>query len=707
MKWRTWLGVFLGLGTVLLGGGNIQADTDYDNALKSAPQGISLENIFTPGTTTNNQAAVVETATAGTQAAKVNNGKKQFGALWSTADNAFDLTKNETASMWLYFGNTGKKAADGMALVFQNDDRGLAATPTFGKNVSGETLGVWGVDTDKKQDNATKLAASAIQRSWALEFDTHLNNSTSYSNAGDADSFDGKLAGPHIAYNYPGEVGTYQMVKASQLFPLPASGYYATQTHEGTITGDYTLLANGSWHHLTLDWNADKQQMTYAFDDKDPATGQEKTGVSKTADLDLTKIDPNHSGQIRWGFTGATGDSYENNLVVMEKIPGLVDAKAKTTLTDLTTNQAVANGDVLKGTHKFRLDYQLNYRDGKQSWKDVAANLNLPTSLDYDSTATIRYQNGMSATVSLADMTADNQLRFTLGEALDADNTAATISFTGKADDLKGATTVPASSSTFSAVNGVVTTDTPTFTINPTLELSLFSLSGSSVQVEAGQDATFKGLVVIPEGVNLNNTDMTVHPTLNGEAQPKFVMAAGDDNSSGRFNYTVSADQLKAGANTLKLNVEDPYGNISNTVTYTINVPGQLIFQEVSPQSTFEETVLTGQSQKVKRTKDWQVKILDTRAAGAQWSLQVTGTEFKTKDGRPLAGKLYYHDSDEKSPVTTTPMTVMSGVSSTQDDVTDVVGGWDDEAGLILEVGGDAIQGQYQAEITWTLNNVP
>jgi len=39
--------------------------------------------------------------------------------------------------------------------------------------------------------------------------------------------------------------------------------------------------------------------------------------------------------------------------------------------------------------------------------------------------------------------------------------------------------------------------------------------------------------------------------------------------------------------------------------------------------------------------------------------------------------------------------------------VTDVVGGWDDEAGLILEVGGDAIQGQYQAEITWTLNNVP
>lgn len=706
MKWKTWLGVFAGLGVILLGGGTAHADTDYDNALKAAPQGISLENIFTPGTTTTNQAAVVDTPTAGTQAAKVNNGKKQFGALWSTADNAFDLTKNETASMWLYFGNNGKKAADGMALVLQNDDNGLAATPTFGKTVSGETLGVWGVDTDKKQATADKLAASAIQNSWALEFDTHLNSSTNYSNAGSADSFDGKLAGPHLAYNYPGEVSTYQMVKASQLLPLPASGYYATQTHEGAITGDYTLLSNGAWHHLTLDWDAAEQQMTYTFNDKDPATGHEQAGISKTAAIDLAKIDPENTGQVRWGFTGATGDSYENNLVVMEKIPGLVNAQATTKLTDVTTNQVVGNGDVLKGTHQFRLDYRLDYRDGKQSWKDVAAAIQLPTDLTYDDSATIHYQNGQTSTVNLAGMT-DNQVAVTLTEALNTENATATISFTGTADDLKAATTVAAETSRFTAVNGVVTADTPSFTVTPTLDLTLFSLSGSSVQLESGEDAIFKGLVVIPEGVNLHNTDMTVHPTLNGQAQADFTMAAGDDNSSGRFNYTVQAADLKAGANTLKLNVEDPYGNVSNTVTYTINVPGQLLFQEVSPNSSFESTSLTGQKQTIKRTKDWQVKILDTREAGAQWSLQVAGTKFTTADGRELAGDLYYYDSDQRSVVTTTPMTVMSGTSSANDDVTDVVGGWDDEAGLMLEVNGDAVQGQYDAQITWSLNNVP
>jgi len=132
-----------------------------------------------------------------------------------------------------------------------------------------------------------------------------------------------------------------------------------------------------------------------------------------------------------------------------------------------------------------------------------------------------------------------------------------------------------------------------------------------------------------------------------------------------------------------------------------------LLFQQVSTKSSFEATTLTGASQKVKRTKDWQVEILDTREAGAEWSLQIAGTKFATATGQELSGSLYYYDSDQKSPVTSTPMTVMSGTSSDQDDVTDVVGGWDDEAGLVLEVDGDAVQGEYSANITWTLNNVP
>lgn len=704
-KLKVWLGliigIVLGLGQHVMG----YADSDYDNALKTAPQGISLENIFTPGTTSNNTAAVVTTtnpAITGTQAAKVNNGKNQFGAIWSTADNVFNLKKNETASMWIYFGNTGKKAADGMALVFQNDSRGLNATPTFGKTIYGETLGVWGIATDRKQATADKIAASAIQNSWALEFDTHLNKSTSYSNAGDADSFDVDFGGPHLANGYPGDVATYNMVKTSQLLPIPSSGYYARQQHEGVLNGDYTLLSNGAWHHLTVDWKADSKILTYTFNDKDPVDGTDQPGVSEQATLDLDKIDPDHTDQIQWGFTGATGSSYENNLVVMEKIPGLVDAKASTTLTDKDTNQVIDDGGILKGGHKFQLDYQLNYLDGKQSWKDLTAKMSLPTHLNYD-TAKITYADGTTSSLSLNGVV-DNQIEWSLPTALSTANPRATITLTGTAEDVKGATSVAASASTFNAVNGVVTTDTSAFTLNPTLELNLFSLSGSSVQIEVGASATFKGLVIIPEGVDLSNDDMTVSSTLNGASLPDFKMPTGDD---GRFDLTLTPGQLKAGSNSLKLWVTDPYQNVSNEVTYTITVPGQLTFQAVAEASSFEKTSLTGSSQQIKRTSDWQVKILDTREAGASWALQVTATPFISSDGRTLAGELRYYDEDGQTAIGGDPIMVSKGVSTDTDDVTDVVGNWQDESGLLLDVDGGAVQGDYESTITWTLNNVP
>ena len=87
--------------------------------------------------------------------------------------------------------------------------------------------------------------------------------------------------------------------------------------------------------------------------------------------VDTTKIDPNDTGQVRWGFTGATGDSYENNLVIFEEVPGLVDVDANATLTDITQNKVVDNDGTVKGGDKVRLDYQLSYEGGKQEWKEM------------------------------------------------------------------------------------------------------------------------------------------------------------------------------------------------------------------------------------------------------------------------------------------------------------------------------------------------
>ncbi|WP_143463582.1 lectin-like domain-containing protein [Levilactobacillus enshiensis] len=707
MRLKVWLGILLGLGMLHMADVG-RADADYDQALKTAPQGISLAQIFTPGTTANNTAAVVSTTNpnvTGTQAARVNNGKKQFGALWSTDENAFDLTQNQSASMWLYFGNTGKKAADGMAFVLQNDSRKLAATPTYGKNVSGETLGVWGVDTDKRQTTPDKVAASAIQNSWALEFDTHLNTSTNYGNAGDADSFDVGLNGPHLATNYPGDPDSYAMERAVTYFPIYSSGYYATQKHEGVISGGNTFLANGEWHHLSLDWDAAKREMTYTFDDKNPSTGVEQSGKQVTVSVDVAKIDPQQTGQVRWGFTGATGESYENNLVVMEEIPGLVDATAKTKLTNQRTGAVVTDGDSLKGRDPIQLDYQLSYVAGKQDWQDVTAHLNLPEQLRYQD-AQVTYADGTSQTIDLSEL-ADNQLNVKLTRTLSQKNPTATISFTGEAADVKTPVTVSASGSTFSAVNGVVTADTVAFTLNPTLDLHLLSLSGSGTTVKPNENVTMKGLILVPDGGDLVNSDMQIQAQLNGTALTDFMVPDGDDNTSGQFEVVVPGEKLRAGENILTVTAYDPYGNASNQVKFTITVTRQLTFHTVAEKSSFVTTDLTGTNQRIKRTADWQLKVLDTREAGAKWSLQVTGTPFVSTTGQRLVGGVYYHDEQGKTLISNTPIAIHQGEAADEDKMTDVVDTWADDTGLLLEVSGGTVAGTYTGTLTWTLNDVP
>ncbi|KRN03057.1 hypothetical protein FD13_GL000811 [Levilactobacillus senmaizukei DSM 21775 = NBRC 103853] len=708
VKLKVWLGILVGVGVLGAGGTAARSDADYDQALKTAPQGIALENVFTPGTAPNNQAQVVDVTNPnvkGTQAARVSNGKRQYGALWSTNENVFDLTQDHSASMWMYFGNTGKKAADGMALVFQNDDNGLAASPKFGKTISGETLGVWGVDNNRKNTDPGALAALAIQNSWALEFDTHLNNSTSYGNSGDADSFDVSIKGPHIASNYPGAPETYEMVRTVTYIPIYGVGYYATQAHAGLISGDYTMLANGAWHHLSLNWSAKAQEMTYTFDDKDPLTGEEKTGTTQTVPLDLAKIDPKGTNKVRWGFTGATGESYENNLVLFEEVPGLVDATAKTKVTDTTTGKTVGEGESFMGTHNVQVDYQLDYFKGKQAWKKVEAQIQLPDHIDYQS-AKITYSDGTTADVSLADLS-DNQVRYTLTEDLSDTNKSAVISFTGKAEDVKGTTPLDSTVSTFAAVNGVVTTSTPSMVLNPTLDLYALSLSGAGTEAEAGEDVSMRGLVVIPEGLGLGNSDMTVKPKINGENLPDFQIPEGEGDDSGVFTVTVPAAKLKSGRNKLTFVVGDPFGNLSNEVTYTIDVNRQLLLQTGDGTGAFADTMLTGTKQKVRRLTGWQVEVLDTREAGAKWSLQVTGTDFKRSDGTKLAGNLFYFDRGDQTPITDVATTVGTGTATDDDDLTDVAGDWDDDQGLMLELNSAAVHGDYEAQLTWTLNDVP
>lgn len=291
--------------------------------------------------------------------------------------------------------------------------------------------------------------------------------------------------------------------------------------------------------------------------------------------------------------------------------------------------------------------------------------------------------------------------------ALSSDNPTATISLKGQAADEKDVTQVPAVVSTFSAVNGVATTDTSHFVLNPKLDIGLYRISSKEVTIDAGETTTIQGQVLVPEGITLTNKDLVVHPTVNGQKQDAYTIEDPDDEASGKVLFTPKAADLKAGKNTVDIYVQDIYGNKSTSFTVTINVRGGLTFGTVAANSSFQATTLTGQQQDIKRTNNWQVKISDTRQAGSTWQLQVAATPFTSSDGKQLAGSLVYRDGSATTPVNTSPVTISNGQASGDGDLTDVVDDWNDKTGLELNVNSNAVEGDYSADITWTLSDTP
>ena len=413
----------------------VHAD-DYSTALSTAPQGIKLTNVFTPASFSGNSAQVVPATNpnvANTDVVRITSGQQnQLGAIWATDNNLFDLTKSATTSMWLNFGNQGKNAADGMAMVFKNDDKGA---DSIGQK--GQSMGVWG--EDKHTSSKSDVSNSAIQNSWAIEFDPYLNKDSSFSST--SSSFDlnsnsskPQITGPHIASNYPGNSNTYEQNSTGGIWPFKSYGYDID--HKGLI--DNVALSNGNWHHFTLKWNAATSEMTYTFDDKDPNTSAALTGRSQTIVLDKSQFKTT-TNLIRWGFTGATGQLFENGLVVFEQVPGLVNATTSATIKDDTRNMPVNSGTNIYDGDQLTYTYNLNYVSGKQNWMAIVAQMQMATSgIDYKS-GTISYANGDTENVDLSSIK-NGEFSQKLKNELSTSNNSATIVIKGQANNKTGAT---------------------------------------------------------------------------------------------------------------------------------------------------------------------------------------------------------------------------------------------------------------------------
>lgn len=700
-----WLvvGILIGLGF-----GGITAQATDTAVTTTLPPSMAITGIFN---TTSSIANVTNTATlvANNHGLQITEGNNHAGSAWATNNYKVDLSKDATFSLWLYLGKGGAgSAGQGMTFVLQNAGTTGFTTIPAGR-MAGQSLGTWGLDFNSTAPDATTVAAAAIPKSWALEFDEQVNDSR---DGGDNNGFDYNYINTttqHIASNYPAQASTYSRNGTA----TSGAKYFYFLNHQGKIN---TTLSDGTWHHLTLAWtastdNSNTGSMTYTFNDKNPTTGASQSGQSATISLDLSKLGINVTDAtktVTWGFTGVSGTFGTNNVVAFEHIPGLVNAQAKTTITDETLARPVTADGYVNGGDTVSYRHQLTYVGGSQSWQNIVAQLPTIPNVTWQS-GTVTYADGSQETLPSTALSS-NPVTHVLTKSLSSTNTTATLQLTGRVAAVTTETPVADSQATFAGTNQVMTSTSPNYTIYPARQWSVDWTAGAGATVAPGSNATITGLASVAGEPAVNNHEVTVHASLNGQPLPTFTLngTTASPNEVGAFTLTLPADKLISGTNSVTVYVTDSRGNRSATIATTVMVAGKLAFSQFAKTSSFVTTILSGQQMLINRNPDWQVQVQNSLGTGTTWQLTVQASELtETTTQRRLAGEMVWCRADGTQLPLATAVQVAQSTNTQPSQVTDITGTWQNTTGIRLHVSIAASRGNYHGQLTWTLTNSP
>lgn len=403
----------------------ITAPSSYSNTKTGAANAFPSSNKIIRAEDSGNPSDIIQMLDA-------DRADKQIGSFWGTVKddngnktyNYFDLSKDQTLSVWYYGGNT----IDGFAFVLQNDpngDQAISRDYTDGIPSYGQTLGVWGGSSSdgKGLDEAITDDSGGIQNSVAIEFDRYLNqNAGSKSNNisdyldynGDANSgfVSNQLKENHISWGYPGDVATYFGKNYTTGLVFKETTTYNYMGHRGRVQSNAYLLGydgitvansetqdpRNGWRHLTIDYQKPDTgssigYLSYHINDKfqDGTIRSQNAQDVKTFEIDTNQLVKDSSDKkVRWGFTASTGspESTKSDFaMVIEKMPRVVDIKGTSKMTDLTrdTSANSTDGDTLNVSDgdQIMLEQNLKYVGGISESGEITATVALPDYLDF------------------------------------------------------------------------------------------------------------------------------------------------------------------------------------------------------------------------------------------------------------------------------------------------------------------------------------
>lgn len=584
--------------------------------------------------------------------------KNQAGAIWNTPNNMMDLTKDFEASMYMYFGDKGSKAADGMAFVMQADKNGNGAFRTG----EGARLGVW---------DSTKAGewGLAIMNSFAVEFDTYFND--------DFDEGANKKRN-HIAWNFPGKKESY----IDSGFPFKSRSL----VHRDIRYPANNYLSDDRWYPFEIKWNAAAQMLTYKFDVLSPVS----------VPIDVQSVFG--TTDVYWGFTGSTGGSFANNRVVFEKVPGLVEGKITEEIMDQTgknmKNQDTYSGDIL--THELKT----TYLSGKVDWKEIVLSKRLSEHVNFKP-GTLRQVNDDGEEIFLSDAYfQDNELKYPIGTLSDK-NAEKTIRFDIEIKDVEQNTTVTENSA---AKGKNYTTHTEEFSYNikknvpPEVKLAQ---SGKVISVKQEERFQLEGT-----WSDRDSQSISVYYQMDDD-EPVLALSEqenvmlGEENN---FSIPIETELIDPGEHKIKVYAIDDGGAKSNVDKLTLRVLGILKLTSL-PEYNFGLYDIPSTNKLVFPLAQPKLKLSDTRGTGSQWHLKMKLEEpLKNEVGQSMS-LVYVDSSNNKNYLNEEDAISVYSGKTTESPIQSVE--WENNEGLSVEVLPSSYVGEYSGKVEWILEDTP
>lgn len=270
--------------------------------------------------------------------------KSQTGSIWSK--NKLDLTEDFSLKSYIYLGDSGKSAGDGVTFTLQNDER-MDSNPGSVIGGSGFAMGAY----------SSKSGSNYVHNALSIEFDTYYNN-------GSTNRIDRELS-------KNSDYGHIAMVR-----PKANNNNYSGEHSYVQYSPGY--LSNGKWRSFTVSWNATTKTLNYQLEGFDQISAP---------------IDPQteFKGQeAYWGFTSSTGGNWAQNAIAISELPQELEADQEVVMKNVTQNSDfsseinVSTGDIVEYqvTNKY-----LSEVFGASDWDNVATHATLPAGIQYEASS--------------------------------------------------------------------------------------------------------------------------------------------------------------------------------------------------------------------------------------------------------------------------------------------------------------------------------